>query len=146
MDADEYLKERLEPEIAWYDKKSGKNKAWNTACRITEIVCAAIIPLLAGYAKDGAVYFSVAIGFLGLIVAGCAGIAALLNFQEQWIKYRTTTETLKKEKYFFQTRVEPYDVDDPLRVLVQRVEALVSQENTNWAQYMMKPGKSDQHG
>ena len=146
MDADEYLKERLEPEIAWYDKKSGENKARHNAFRITEIVCAAIIPLLAGYAKDGAVYFSVAIGVLGFLVAGCAGISALLNFQEQWIKYRTTAESLKKEKYFFQTRVEPYDVDDPLRVLVQRVEALISQENTNWAQYMTKPEKADEHG
>lgn len=146
MNAEEYLKERLEPEIEWYDQKSGKNKAWNTACRIMEIVCAAIIPLLAGYAKGGSACVSVAIGILGVMVATCAGISALLKFQEQWIKYRTTAESLKKEKYLFETRVEPYDVDEPLRVLVQRVETLVSQENTNWAQYMMKPGKGDQNG
>ncbi len=146
VDAEEYLKVRLEAEIAWYDKKSGTNKAWNTFCRTVEIVCAAMIPLLAGYAKDGAPYVSIAIGVLGVAVAACAGISALLKFQEQWIKYRTTDESLKKEKYLFLTKVEPYDVEDPLPVLVQRVETLVSQENTNWAQYMMKPTKGGSHG
>jgi hypothetical protein len=146
MDTDEYLKVRLEAEIAWYDKKSGTNKRWNNNCRIAEIVCAAIIPLLAGYAKDGTPYVSIGIGIFGVIVAACAGISALLKFQEQWIKYRTTAESLKKEKYLFLTKVEPYDVEDPRPVLVQRVETLVSQENTNWAQYMMKPGKAEGHG
>jgi hypothetical protein len=145
MDADEYLKARLEPEIAWYDGKSGRNKLANTCAKIVEIVCAAVIPFLAGYAKAGYAWISVAIGILGVVVAGSAGISALLKFQEQWIKYRTTAESLKKEKYLFQTKVEPYNVDDSLSVLVQRVETLVSQENTNWAQYMMKPGKGE-HG
>jgi hypothetical protein len=146
MDAEEYVTARLEPEISWYDKKSAKNKLANTCSKIVEIVCAAIIPFLAGYAKSGHESISIAIGILGVAVAGSAGISALLKFQEQWIKYRTTAESLKKEKYLFQTKVEPYNVDDPLSVLVQRVETLVSQENTNWAQYMMKPGKGESHG
>jgi len=45
---------------------------------------------------------------------------------------------LKKEKFLFQTAVDPYDGADAFRVLVQRVEGLVSKENTNWAQYMTK--------
>jgi hypothetical protein len=51
-------------------------------------------------------------------------VSTVLKFQEQWLKYRTTAESLKKEKYLFQTRVEPYDVADPLPVLVQRVKTL----------------------
>ena len=146
MDADEYLKVRLDPEITWYDEKSAQNKRWNTIAKIVEIFCAAVIPFLAGYAKSGPGFISVAIGALGVVVAVTAGISAVLKFQEQWIKYRTTAESLKKEKYLFQTKVEPYDVDEPVSVLVQRVETLISQENTNWAQYMMKPGKEEEHG
>ena len=37
MDADEYLASRLEAEIKWYDKKSRKDKAWNTFCKTAEI-------------------------------------------------------------------------------------------------------------
>ena len=51
MDADEYLASRLEVEIKWYDKKSHKNKTWNTFCKITEIGCSAVIPFLRGIPK-----------------------------------------------------------------------------------------------
>lgn len=85
-------------------------------------------------------------GILGVFVATAAGFSSLLKFQENWIKYRTTAESLKKEKYLFQTRVQPYDGGEPLPVLVQRVETLVSQENTNWAQYMMQPTKEVNRG
>ena len=146
MDADEYVAKRLEVEIQWYDDKSSVNKLWNNVFKITEISCAAIIPFLAGYAREGRERVSIAIGALGVAVAICAGISALLKYQEQWIKYRTTAESLKKEKYLFQTRVDPYNIPAALPLLVQRVETLVSQENTNWAQYMMKPGKGEQHG
>ena len=141
MDAEAYLTDRLQPEIAWYDKKSGRNKFANTVTKIIEIACAAAIPLLAGYAKGGEQAISVIIGTLGVVVAISTGVSSLLKFQEQWIKYRTTAESLKKERYLFETRTEPYNGTDPLPMLVQRVETLVSQENTNWAQYMMKPSK-----
>lgn len=146
MDGDQYLKARLEEEIEWYDTKSATNKRCNTVFKTIEIVCAALIPLLAGYAKEGDAVVSIGIGILGASVAVSAGISALLKFQEQWIKYRTTAESLKKEKYLFLTKVEPYDIEDPLPLLVQRVETLVSQENTNWAQFMMKPAQGGNHG
>lgn len=143
MDAEEYIKSRLDDEIGWYDRKSGYSKLMHHGTRGVEIVCAAIIPFLAGFAKEPNTYNALAIGVLGILVAAAAGFSSLLKFQENWIKYRTTAESLKKEKMFFQTKVEPYDVENPFRLLVQRVEALVSQENTNWAQYMMKPAQAD---
>ena len=146
MDADELLKTRLESQITWYDRKSASNKTANTWTKIVEIVGAAVIPFLAGYAQSGATWISILIGILGIVVAVTAATSALLKFQEQWLKYRTTAESLKKEKYLFGTRVEPYDGADALSVLVQRVETLISQENTNWAQYMMKPTKADKAG
>ena len=146
MDASEYFKDRLQFEIDWYDRKSAHNKLLHTSTRGIEIVCAAIIPLLAGFVKDSEPAIAIVIGILGVLVATAAGFSALLKFQENWIKFRTTAESLKKEKYLFQTKVEPYDIDEPLPMLVQRVETLVSQENTNWAQYMMKPTKGENHG
>lgn len=146
MDADAYLKARLEPQIKWYDDKSKANKTRYLACRCIEIVCAAIIPFLSGFAQGGSWRVAVSIGLLGILVAACAGITSLFQFQEHWIKYRTTAESLKKEKYLYLTRGEPYETENPLPILVQRVETLVSQENTNWAQYMMKPAKGEEHG
>ena len=69
VDADKYLKERLDAEIDWYDGKSGTNKNWNTFCKAVEIICAAVIPLLSGYARDGQPYIALTIGGLGVAVA-----------------------------------------------------------------------------
>src|SRR5437773_2135971 len=80
----------------------------------------------------------VAIGVLGMLIAISAGVSALLKFHEQWLKYRTTAESSKKEKYFFEA---PYNAANAFPLLVQRVEALVSQENMNWAQYMTTADK-----
>ena len=57
------------------------------------------------------------------------------------MEYRTTAESLKKEKYLFQTRVDPYHEGDAFYTLVQRIEAMVSKETTNWAQYMTQAAK-----
>ena len=146
MNADQYLQERLDPEISWYASKSLTNKRYYVGCQITQIVCAAIIPFLAGSAgcgKSGGDRISLAIGILGVLVAICVGVSSVQKFQELWIKYRATAESLKKEKFLFQTKVEPYNADNPLPIFVQRVELLISQENTNWTQYMMKPLKTE---
>ena len=43
----------------------------------------------------------------------------------------------------FLTQTEPYDKDDAFHLLVQRVEALLSKENIEWAQSVMKPPKAE---
>ena len=68
------------------------------------------------------------------MVAIVAGVLGLYQFQENWVKYRSTSETLKHERFLFLTRTAPYDADDPFHLLVQRVEALTSEEHSKWAQ------------
>ena len=146
MDAEEYVKNRLEQQIDWYDKKSAQNKNKLLFFRIVEIVCAAMIPLLAGYLNNLALPIPITIGVLGVVIAICAGMIALFQFQELWIEYRSTAECLKKEKFLFLTRVKPYNTDNPLEILVKRTETLITQQNTNWEQYMTKPKTGESNG
>jgi len=74
----------------------------------------------------------------GAIIAIVSGVLGLYKFQENWLEFRTTAESLKHEKYLYLTNSEPYNADEPLNLLVSRVETLISKENTNWAQYMRK--------
>jgi len=101
MDAETYLKERVEDQIAWYDRRASFNKRWFISLRAVEITAAATVPFLSGFAA----------------------------------------EALKKEKFLFTTKTEPYDSDEAFPILVQRMETLVSKENVTWAQYLMKPDK-----
>lgn len=128
MSEEEYLKDRLNDQIDWYDLKSQTNQKWFKMLRLLEIVTATIIPLLAGANMS---YNSAIIGMLGVIIAVSVGLSALYRYHEKWIEYRTTSETLKHEKYLFQTRCSPYDTDDAFCELVHRVEGLISKENTN---------------
>jgi hypothetical protein len=143
MSPDEYVKERLELQIQWYDKKSSSNKWRFMWLRIVEISAAAVIPFLSGF-SSAQMWIPIAIGIIGIIVAICASITSLFDFQKNWIEYRTTTESLKKEKFMFLTGTEPYGGDNAFALLVQRAETLISKENTNWAQYMMKPKQENE--
>jgi hypothetical protein len=58
-------------------------------------------------ATEGHVAIAIGIDLLGATVAVAAGMAALLKFQEQWLKYRTTAESLKKEKSYGQKTETP---------------------------------------
>ena len=141
---EEYIEQRLSDQIGWYDGKSGANQCWFKRLRFAEIVAAATIPFLAGFAGNSFL-IKIAIGALGVVVAVLASLLGLLQLQEHWIEYRATAESFRKEKFLFLTQTEPYDKDDAFHLLVQRVEALLSKENTDWAQSMMKPPKGESH-
>jgi hypothetical protein len=142
ISADEYIEQRLDDQINWYDQKSSTNQIWFKRLRFAEIVAAAIIPFLSGFA-GGSLAIKIAIGALGVVVAVIASLLALLHFQEHWINYRAKAEALKTEKFLFLTQTQPYDKEDAFHLLVQRVEALLSKENTEWLQAMMKPSKGE---
>jgi CHASE3 domain sensor protein len=92
----EYLAQRLDDQINWYEKKSAANQTSYKRLRLIEIIAAASIPLLAGYRQES-VPVGMTIGVLGLIVAVLAGIVSLYRFQENWNEYRAVAESLKQE-------------------------------------------------
>ena len=67
--------------------------------------------------------------------------AALKTFkyQENWISYRTTCEALKKEKYLYDAGLGDYQPgEDREAQFVDRVEALLTRENTLWLSVQKK--------
>ncbi len=134
MDKDQYLSERLEDQIDWYDKRSQKNQTWFKSLRVTEISCAAVIPFIAGM-SESIPYSQVIIGTLGVVIAICAGLSAVNKYQENWLTYRTTCETLRHEKYLYLTGCKPYDGEEAFGQFVERVEGLISKENSQWSRF-----------
>lgn len=135
MTEEEYKKTRLEDQINWYDTKSQFNQRWFKTLRRSEIVAASLIPLLAGFG-DAVPYYRIVIGALGALIAIITGFVNLGKYQENWIEYRTTAETLKHEKYLYETRTKPYNKENSFNQLVYRVEKLISQENSQWNEYV----------
>lgn len=134
MTEKEYLTDRLEDQITWYDKKSCWNQKWYKRLKASEIVISALIPFASGFILEP-LWGKYLIGTLGLTVTILASLMSILKFQENWISYRTTCETLLHEKYFYETKTGPYSEEqNPLSTLVERVENLISKENTCWQQ------------
>jgi uncharacterized protein DUF4231 len=144
MSPEEYIEQRLNDQITWYDQKSSTIQRWFKQLRFAEIVGAAIIPFLSGFAGES-LPIKITIGALGVVVAVIASLLGLLQLQERWIQYRATAESVRREKFLFLTQTDPYDKDDAFHLLVQRVEALLSKENAEWAQSMMKRSKEQNH-
>lgn len=153
MEEKEYIEQRLDDQIQWYDNKSGRSQKWYKRLRIVEIICAASIPFLFGLAElVGNAWFWADIfrglaALVGVFVAISSGILGLYKFQDNWMAYRTTCEMLRHEKYFYQTRCGPYkNAKVPFSTLVSRVENLISQENTNWRAYMKSEDDTQEAG
>lgn len=141
MTPEEYIEQRVVDQINWYDSKSQKSQKWFKRIRGLEIIAASAIPLIAGFGQ-GTTWSIILIGILGAIVAILASLLSLNQFQENWIEYRTTCESLKHEKYLFLTNTEPYNEEDPFGLFVQRIESLISKENSAWSQYTRSGAES----
>jgi hypothetical protein len=143
MEKENYLEERLDAQIQWYDEKSVWNQNWHKRLRFLEIIAAASIPFLTGYITDSTPDMKIVVGSLGVLIAVSTGIIALFKFQEHWLQYRTTAESLKHHKFLFLTNTAPYNNENSFNLLVESVESLISKENSNWVSYVKEKSKKD---
>lgn len=132
MEQTEYLKERLEDQILWYDTKSSYHQNHYKRWKRMQIILTAFLPLSTGLIGRFQ-WFSIMFGIIGVLIACIEGVLALGKHHENWIEYRSICETLKHEKYMFLTKTGVYKEDEPFPYLVERVESIISKENINWA-------------
>lgn len=138
------IMERLEDQLAWYDRKSMSNQRAYKRIKISEILAAAIIPFLAGLGLPNT---RIVIASLGVLITVLEGLLHLNQYQQNWINYRSTCEALKHEKYTYLGKAAPYaNVPDPHALLAERIESLVSQEHAKWASVQQQEPAKQQTG
>ena len=69
MNQEEYLKNRLEDQINWYDKKSAKNLKLYKRLQFISFIAAAAVPFLSGYISAESKSIQIIVGLLGFITA-----------------------------------------------------------------------------
>ena len=63
------------------------------------------------------------------------GFQQLNQYQQNWTTYRSTCEALKHEKFLYLSKAGSYaTAANPKVMLAERVESLVSQEQSKWMQ------------
>ena len=131
-DFDKYLEERYSDQIQWYDRKSIWNQKWYSRLQWGMIIFAAVTPALITLDLNFQGYKGVPI-LTSVIVVVLASALKTFKFHENWINYRTTCETLRKEIHLYRAGVGEYtNTKDRDVLFVERVESLISRENTLW--------------
>ncbi len=134
------IMQRLEEQIAWYDRKSIFNKKAYKRIKVVEIIAAALIPLIASLK----IPYSTAVitGSLGVLITILEGLIHLNQYPQNWTSYRSTCEALKHEKFVYIAKAAPYASDaDRYPLLAERIESLVSQEHAKWASVQSQENK-----
>ena len=132
---------RLEDQIEWYDRRAAGAQRTYRRLKVVEIVLGALIPFLAGFQDNlasllgpGLVWVpAVLIALLGVAVVVLEGLQHLNQYHQLWLGCRSTCEALQREKFLFLADAGPYaGTEDKRAHLAERVEELISSENTKW--------------
>lgn len=129
---------RLEDQLAWYDKKSVWNQKWHKRLRLTQVILASAIPIVALIKAD---WSSLVSALFGASIAVLEAVQHLNQMGTLWIEYRATAERLKHEKYLFLSQSGQYRDLEPgeaLRWLAEQVEECVSKEHARWTRASKK--------
>ena len=128
--------DRLEDQISWYNKNSLRSHFLFKMLKAVVIVCAALIPLLSGLQAT----LPWLTGSLGALIAVLEGLQQLNQYQQNWIRYRSTCESSKREKYLYLAKAGPYaGVSDARALLAERIEPLGSEEEAKRVSAQEKP-------
>jgi hypothetical protein len=132
--------DRLNDQIAWYDRKSNYNQRAFKVLKGWTIVAAALVPVLVAFGvRDPRVAAAIAAS-----IAIVEGVQQLNQYQTNWILFRSTCEALKHEKFLYLSSAGPYrNTENSVALLAERIEGLVSQEHAKWTSAREEPGKSD---
>lgn len=143
MDETTYINERLDDQIDWYDRKSQSCQKKFKRLRLCEIIFACSLPLLVGLPELFGAYSAPIIALVGVAIAVLSGALALYKFEQNWVEYRTTSESLKHQRFLYLTGTMPYADDDSFKQLVLRVENLISKQNSDWTQSAKQRGTEE---
>jgi len=133
---EEYVNGRYRDQVRWYDRKSIRNKRWYLCLECCLIVISALTPILVMIHLTPLDRYNL-LKWLPVVTSGLVAVLATalktFKFQENWTNYRTTCETLRKEIHLYRFRAGAYEPAKWREALfVERVEALISRENTLW--------------
>ncbi len=134
MGLEDYIQNRLEDQINWMDGKSSSNKRRYHWLKTIVIILSVSIPFLVLLIDDFP-FFKYIVGVAGVLIAGLEGISSLHEYQNNWLNYRKTLESLQREKFMFATKSGLYKKNNTFQFFVERVESILESENQSWSEF-----------
>lgn len=141
MNIQNYMKERVESQVHYYESKSALNKKYYLFFKISQLTAATLLPFFSVFLSDY-LWMKYMIAFLGSMVTILEGVMATGKYHEKWVMYRGTAETLRQETYLFLMKAGTYSEKDALQQFVTKVEFSLGKENMGWQQMIVKDNKT----
>ncbi|MEZ4920778.1 MAG: DUF4231 domain-containing protein [Saprospiraceae bacterium] len=133
LSVEDYLKNRIQDQIDWYDRKSVRLKKRYRRMKFTTIVFGVLIPVAISLNKELGDFANYTAAFLGAAISALEGISGMLKDKDTFIQYRMTREALNREKFIFITNSGHYaTAEKPFQLFVDTCEAIMSGENNDW--------------
>lgn len=137
---DDFIKNRYNTELLWYDNKSiGYKKTYRTMQWIM-IIFSSLTPILILISDTDEKLIPVIVSLLVVITS-----TAIQTFklQENWLNYRKSAENMRQEYSIFKTSTGYYsDIVDKEKYFVEQIEGIISRENSNWLKFSKKKQKN----
>lgn len=128
MNQEEYIKERVMPQIKWHSDKA----IFNKRCYL----CISCVSLIISIIVSATIKTHEGISFyLSLLIPLCTGVLGIFNFQNKWNIYRNTSELMKVELALFKTSTGIYsDKQESFNLFVENIEKLLVTNNKRWTE------------
>lgn len=127
--------------LTWYCKKGKVGRFKYKILNFLVIVLTAIIPVFNLSTNPITKYAS---SLCGISASILTGIITFFSYKLSWLRYREAAECIKKEIRLASSRIGEYKVNDEkdiIKKLIENVEKIAGNENTNWKKFLNE-GKS----
>lgn len=126
---EDFVKNRYEDQLRWYDRKAVACKRNHDVLQAITVACSVLAPILVLALDSGWKLLPAA---TAATVSVSVGIMAVFRIREKWINYRTTSESMRSEYWLYKTGSGPYAHEDGQHAFVERIERLLAGETRAW--------------
>ena len=138
-----YLENDYAKAAKFYDERACYSKRIYRVLSIYLIVASAILTPLVALAPDEGCWRIITAALSATLVVA-TGMSAHLKSHENWLSYRASWDALERERRLFEAGGGPYKSTPNKEVLfVERVEAVLAKEGTEFFARHASPGKGD---
>lgn len=122
------LPDSVAERVAFYERQVRNHRIGTYVLETVLIIAAAAVPVATAFRASLGI-----IAVLGGGVAALTGLRALIRPGENWTRSAGTLVACQREVAVWSAGSRPYDDENAVLRLVERVEDLVSQETARWA-------------
>lgn len=127
----EYILERFNASIKWYDDEAGKSKKYYLTLRLLTVIGGAIVPVFINLDLP---YLDAITTVISLFVVLAVSIDSVYHYGDQWSTYRSTEQFLRREYFLYTVNEGLYkglDDEPAFQLFVERIEEAIAAENSS---------------